>query len=94
MAQVRSFGCNTDSKSLEFKLVETYRNLEKALMVLCYKDTEEFYICEFFSDFLRMDSVESSLKSFSIVETSESRMARPKPRAANTYSTGLRALLM
>lgn len=42
------------------------------------------YICEFLSDFLRMDSEESSLKSRSIVETSEALIARPRPRAANT----------
>lgn len=41
-----------------------------------------------------MDSVESSLKSRSIVDTSEALIARPRPRAANTYSIGLRALLM
>lgn len=52
------------------------------------------YICEFFSDFLRMESTESSLKSRSIVETTESLMARLKPLAANTYRIGFRALLM
>lgn len=56
------------------------------------------YICEFLreflSDFLRNDSEESSLKSLSRVETTEALMARLKPRAANTYSTGLRADFM
>lgn len=54
----------------------------------------DIHIWEFLSDFRRMDSEESSLKSFSMVETTEARTALLSPRAANTYRNGFRAHLM
>lgn len=46
------------------------------------------------SDLRRMDSKESSLKSFSMVERSEARTALLRPRAAKTYKTGFKAHFM